>query len=84
MDIVRIPSHQQSLDSLDALIEDLDQQITNLNSQREKLRNEREVLLRLIQADQLNPRKDWQHDIFKWDADIQRLLNDTFKLQTFR
>ena len=62
----------------------IDAQVLQLQDRRARLTQSRDKLLQQIQADQLAPRKDWQHDRFDWDDEVERILKATFRLGAFR
>ena len=72
------------LEKLEHEIGQIESEISRLQERKRTLAGRREGLLQRIQADQLAPRRDWGHDNFEWDDDVQRVLHDTFKLKGFR
>ena len=72
------------LKQVELQLRQIDAQVNQLQDRRARLTQSRDKLLQQIQADQLAPRKDWQHDRFDWDAEVEGILKGTFHLGEFR
>jgi len=75
---------QSQLEQVEHEISQIEREVSRLQERKRGLSQKREEVLQRIQADQMAPRRDWGHDTFKWDDDVQRILHDIFKLQDFR
>lgn len=74
----------QKLKQVEHEISLIEREVSRLQERKRKLSAERDGLLQRLQAEQMAPRRDWVHDKFKWDQDVQSVLHDVFKLQDFR
>ena len=75
---------QQELLRIESDLSRIDAEVARMRAERARLAARREGLLQRIQEEQMAPRKDWQNDKFSWDAEVQRILKDVFRLSAFR
>lgn len=62
----------------------VESEVARLLSRQQVLVARRESLLQSLQREQLAPRVDWATGIFEWDARVEQLLGQVFKLGAFR